>query len=64
MAQCQARGIGYVGWSWFGNATTSAVQDLDMVTAWGGPLTSPWGTGIMQGTNGVQSTSQKATIFP
>jgi mannan endo-1,4-beta-mannosidase len=64
MSQCQAKGIGYLGWSWFGNGAGTAGQGLDMVTAWGGPLTSPWGSGIMQGTNGVQSTSVKATIFP
>jgi mannan endo-1,4-beta-mannosidase len=64
MSQCQAKGIGYIGWSWFGNAASSPGQDLDMVTAWGGPLTSPWGIGIMQGANGVGSTSAKATIYP
>jgi mannan endo-1,4-beta-mannosidase len=64
MTECQARGIGYLGWSWFGNATGTSVQDLNMVASWGGPLTTPWGTGIMQGTNSVQATSQKASIFP
>jgi mannan endo-1,4-beta-mannosidase len=68
MSQCQSKGIGYLGWSWFGNASSTqggqGLQSLDMVTSWGGPLSSPWGTGIMLGTNGIQPTAQKATIFP
>jgi len=61
MSMCQTRGIGYLGWSWFGNAVGTSVQDLNMVTSWGGPLASPWGTGITQN---IKATAVKATIFP
>jgi cellulase (glycosyl hydrolase family 5) len=64
MQQCVAKGIGYIGWSWFGNAAGTAVQALNIVQSWSGPLTSPWGAGLMTGANGIQATSQKASIFP
>jgi mannan endo-1,4-beta-mannosidase len=60
LAKCQSRGIGYLAWSWMGNDSTNA--QLDMAQAWEGPLTT-WGQNVLTGSNGIQQTAKKASIF-
>ncbi|WP_246432065.1 cellulase family glycosylhydrolase [Paenibacillus endophyticus] len=60
MNQSQAKGIGYMAWSWTGNDSGNAW--LDMTTSdWQTPTT--WGNLIINGTNGIWATSVKATVF-
>lgn len=61
MAQAQARGLGYIGWSWSGNS--SEVGYLDMVNSFNPASLSPWGERFLNGANGVRQTSKEATIF-
>lgn len=60
LAKCQSRGIGYIAWSWMGNDSMNA--QLDMAQAWEGPLTT-WGQNVLTGSNGIQATAKKASIF-
>jgi mannan endo-1,4-beta-mannosidase len=59
--RCQSLGIGYLAWSWMGNDAMNA--QLDMASAWEGPLTT-WGQNVLLGTNGIRQTAKRASIFP
>ncbi|GGN69122.1 hypothetical protein GCM10010112_34280 [Actinoplanes lobatus] len=59
MAEAQARGIGYLGWSWAGN--TDPI--LDMTNSFNAASLTTWGQRIVNGTNGLKATSKEATIF-
>jgi mannan endo-1,4-beta-mannosidase len=61
MAQAQARGIGYLGWSWSGNS--GGVEYLDMTNSFNPASLTPWGERFLNGANGVRQTSKEATIF-
>ncbi|MBM7858337.1 glycoside hydrolase family 5 protein [Lentzea nigeriaca] len=61
MAQSQARGIGYLGWSWSGNG--GGVEYLDLVRSFNPADLTPWGERFLNGPNGVRQTSKQATIF-
>lgn len=61
MAQAQARGLGYIGWSWSGNS--SDVAYLDMTNSFNPASLTPWGERFLNGANGVRQTSREATIF-
>ncbi|CAM3539980.1 cellulase family glycosylhydrolase [Kibdelosporangium persicum] len=61
MAQAQARGLGYIGWSWSGNS--GGVEYLDMVTGFNPNSLTPWGERILNGANGIRQTSREATIY-
>lgn len=61
MAQAQARGLGYLGWSWSGNS--SDVGYLDMTNSFNPASLTPWGERFLNGANGVRQTSKEATIF-
>jgi mannan endo-1,4-beta-mannosidase len=61
MAQAQARGLGYLGWSWSGNS--SDVAYLDMTNSFNPASLTPWGERFLNGANGVRQTSKEATIF-
>lgn len=61
MATAQANGIGYIGWSWSGNG--GGVEYLDMVMAFNPSQRTSWGTRIITGANGLQQTSQEASIY-
>jgi mannan endo-1,4-beta-mannosidase len=61
MAQAQARGLGYLGWSWSGNS--SDVAYLDMVNSFNPASLTPWGERFLNGANGVRQTSKEATIY-
>jgi chitodextrinase len=61
MAQAQARGLGYIGWSWSGNS--GGVEYLDMVTAFNPAQLTPWGERIFNGANGIRQTAREATVY-
>jgi mannan endo-1,4-beta-mannosidase len=59
LAEAQARGIGYLGWSWSGN--TDPI--LDMVLTFDPAQLTTWGQRIINGANGIRATSREASIF-
>jgi mannan endo-1,4-beta-mannosidase len=63
LAAAQARGLGYLSWSWSGN--TDPI--LDMVVNQNGTFLhdqkTSWGTRIISGANGLLQTSREATIY-
>ncbi|MEJ6951305.1 cellulase family glycosylhydrolase [Natronospora cellulosivora (SeqCode)] len=61
MERAQQDGLGYIGWSWYGN--NSPVEDLDMSYDWLGENLTPWGEEFFFGPNGIQETSEICTIF-
>ncbi|WP_345028278.1 cellulase family glycosylhydrolase [Kutzneria kofuensis] len=61
MAQAQARGLGYIGWSWSGNS--SDVAYLDMTNGFDPASLTPWGERFLNGPNGVKQTSKEATVY-
>jgi mannan endo-1,4-beta-mannosidase len=61
MAQAQARGIGYLGWSWSGNS--GGVEYLDQVTNFNVNQLTTWGQRLFNGANGIASTAREATIY-
>ena len=54
-------GIGYLGWSWSGNA--DCCTSLDIVLDFDPKKLSPWGERLIHGKNGIKETSRKASIF-
>ncbi len=62
MRICQQKGIGYIPWSWKGN-TTGTLDQLDMSSDWAGNSLTPWGNAVVNGTNGIKSTSSVASVF-
>ncbi|MFD2572784.1 RICIN domain-containing protein [Spirosoma soli] len=62
MRICQQKGIGYIPWSWKGN-TTGTLDQLDMSSDWAGNSLTPWGNGVVNGANGIKSTSSVASVF-
>lgn len=61
MSEAQAKGIGYLGWSWSGNG--GGVEYLDMVTAFDASRPTSWGTRIIDGANGLRATSIEASVY-
>ncbi|GIF78074.1 cellulase family glycosylhydrolase [Asanoa siamensis] len=61
MSYTQANRIGYIGWSWSGNG--GGVEYLDMVTNFDPNQRTTWGQRIVDGANGIRSTSREATVF-
>ncbi|MEV6970040.1 cellulase family glycosylhydrolase [Hamadaea sp. NPDC051192] len=59
LAQAQARGLGYLGWSWSGN--TDPI--LDMATGFNPATLTTWGQRIFNGANGIKATAKEAAIF-
>jgi len=59
LAEAQARGLGYLGWSWSGN--TDPI--LDMATSFDPARLTTWGERIFNGANGIRATAKEATIF-
>src|SRR5688572_17491591 len=51
-AQAQARGIGYIGWSWSGNG--SCCTSLDITINFNPAQLSTWGNRLINGPNGIQ----------
>ncbi|SHT77931.1 Cellulase (glycosyl hydrolase family 5) [Mycobacteroides abscessus subsp. abscessus] len=63
MSQANARGMGYLGWSWNGNALGN-VPYLDQTTDVNPDQLTPWGQRLFFGPNGVRQTAKTATIYP
>jgi mannan endo-1,4-beta-mannosidase len=59
MAEAQARGIGWLAWSYSGNSDGLLDQAIGFNPA---QLTS-WGTRVFNGTNGIRATARCATVF-
>jgi hypothetical protein len=63
LTKSQARGIGYLAWSWSGNDAETAA--LNIVNDFGGDLTPSWGQQVMVShAASIQNTAVKASIFP
>lgn len=61
MAEAQARGLGYLAWSWSGNG--GGVEYLDMVTSFDPTKLTTWGTRAINGANGIKTTSKQASVY-
>jgi mannan endo-1,4-beta-mannosidase len=61
LATAQARGIGYLGWSWSGNG--GGVEYLDLVTNFNRAALTSWGERLFNGANGIRATSREASVF-
>ncbi|MDI1464088.1 cellulase family glycosylhydrolase [Catellatospora sp. KI3] len=59
LAEANARGLGYLGWSWAGNNDPY----LDMTNNFDPAQLSTWGLRIFNGPNGITATSKEATIY-
>ncbi|MGX6603352.1 cellulase family glycosylhydrolase [Micromonosporaceae bacterium Da 78-11] len=59
LAAANARGIGYLGWSWAGN--TDPI--LDMTTGFDPAKLTTWGRRIVDGVGGIRATAKEASIF-
>ena len=55
-----ALGVGYIGWSWIGNAED--VADLDIVEDFDPARLSPWGERLIHGKGGIEETSRPANL--
>lgn len=67
----QELGVGYLGWNWSGykaiNPNPSALPDysaFNMVSNFDSPQLTPWGNQLINSTNGIKATAQRATHFP
>lgn len=54
-------GIGYLGWSWKGNDSSTA--SLDITNDWAGTSYTNWGNTLINGTNGIKATSKLCSVF-
>jgi len=61
LATTQARGLGYLGWSWSGNG--GGVEYLDLVTNFNAAALTSWGQRLFNGANGIKATSREASVF-
>src|SRR6185436_18739012 len=61
MSEAQARGLGYLGWSWSGNS--DPVLDMVPVSTWDPTQLTTWGQRIVNGANGLKATSKQASIY-
>jgi mannan endo-1,4-beta-mannosidase len=55
-------GIGYIGWSWCGNSPAE-LAGLDISKSCGSTSLSTWGNLLVNGTNGLKSTSILASVY-
>ena len=62
MSECVRLKLGYLGWSWKGNAT--ALSYLDLAVDWEGTQLSSWGNTLIKGAaGGLMTSAPKATIY-
>ncbi|PRX35602.1 mannan endo-1,4-beta-mannosidase [Orenia metallireducens] len=61
MSYSEQKGVGYIGWSWYGNGDNWIY--LDIVTDWSGSSYTEWGNVLINGSNGIRETSAIASVF-
>ncbi|MCZ0703112.1 mannan endo-1,4-beta-mannosidase [Natronobacillus azotifigens] len=61
LSHSEQRGVGWLAWSWKGNSAEWAY--LDMSNDWGGTNLTWYGDRIINGVNGIRSTSRVASVF-
>ena len=61
MSYSQQKGVGYLGWSWYGNS--SSLSFLDIATNMTGSSYSSWGNTLINGLNGIKATSKICSVF-
>ena len=61
MEYCQLNSIGYLAWSWKGNA--SPVEYLDLSLTWDGSELSEWGRTVFEGSNGIKENAKVCSVF-
>jgi mannan endo-1,4-beta-mannosidase len=59
LAQADARGLGYIGWSWSGN--TDPI--LDMALNFDPAQLTTWGQRIFNGAHGIKATAKEASVY-
>jgi mannan endo-1,4-beta-mannosidase len=59
LSEAQARGLGWIAWSWSGN--TDPI--LDMTTSFNPAQLTTFGERIVNGANGLKATSREASIY-
>ncbi|MDW5325690.1 cellulase family glycosylhydrolase [Plantactinospora sp. KLBMP9567] len=59
LSEANARGLGYLGWSWSGN--TDPI--LDMATNFDPNQLTSWGERIFNGADGIRATARQATVY-
>lgn len=62
MHYCETKGVGWLAWSWHGN-TQGEYDYLDLSYDWQGSSYTEWGNIIVNGANGLLSTSSVSTVF-
>ncbi len=62
MSLAEMLGVGYMGWSWAGNS--SDLSSLDITDNFNAASLTTWGDRLINGENGIKSTSQLCTCFP
>jgi mannan endo-1,4-beta-mannosidase len=58
-AEAQARGIGWIAWSWSGNSGGAH----DQVVNFDPNQMRPWGERVFHGVNGIGDTAERASVF-
>lgn len=61
MSYSQAKGVGWLAWSWKGNSSDLAY--LDLANDWAGTSLTSFGNTVVNGSNGIKATSVRAGIF-
>lgn len=61
MSYCKTKNVGYLGWSWKGNG--SEYSYLDIANSWDGSSLSTWGNTLINGSNGIKSTSSTCSVY-
>ncbi|KPL48088.1 beta-mannosidase [Xanthomonas axonopodis] len=61
MRRARDYNVGYMGWSWSGN--DSSTKSLDIAIGWNAAQLSTWGRNLILGTDGIAATSRRASVF-
>jgi len=59
MERCEHYQIGYMGWSWCGNSSSS----IDLVVHWDPHQQSTWGNLLFDSAHGIRATAKTCTVF-
>lgn len=61
MSYCQEKNVGWLAWSWKGNS--GDLSYLDMAYDWAGNSLTSFGERVVNGANGLISTSRQCSVF-